>query len=411
MTRPTPIHTHDNPFAFGTMKDRVPGILRETAAQVADPAAAAALRQLADEMTADAVLPALTHPAPDYAAWMAAYLPRDGETWLHTQWWFAELYTYRLIIEHTRWYETGIDPFAHKKAAELASPALWDALYAVLPRAADGVAGTPIYDGSLAETEDTDATRRARLLHLLAADLWGNRIDLSLESSKAHGTTASADDLLADDRAAALDHLLAVENPVVHLVADNTGSELALDLALIDALLDGVCPQVILHVKAHPTFVSDAIPADVSTLIAHMAERRRTPFQHLADRLNAALLDQRLIVRPHWLWNSPYFLFNFPADFIAEQFSGAGDDSVAAALVIVKGDANYRRMVGDAIWSADVPFTQVMAYFPAPLLALRTLKSDPVVGLPAGMATTLDAADPAWRVNGKRGVIQLHLPR
>ena len=78
-----------------------------------------------------------------------------------------------------------------------------------------------------------------------------------------------------------------------------------------------------------------------------------------------------------------------------------------AALVIFKGDANYRRVVGDALWPPETPLASVVDYFPAPLLALRTLKSDPVVGLPAGLAARLDGVDPDWRINGKRGVIEL----
>jgi hypothetical protein len=77
-----------------------------------------------------------------------------------------------------------------------------------------------------------------------------------------------------------------------------------------------------------------------------------------------------------------------------------------AKLVILKGDANYRRLVGDAIWPAETPFVDVAAHFPAPLLALRTLKSDPVVGLPAGLVAQLDGIDRGWRVNGRRGLVQ-----
>jgi hypothetical protein len=77
-----------------------------------------------------------------------------------------------------------------------------------------------------------------------------------------------------------------------------------------------------------------------------------------------------------------------------------------AALVVSKGDANYRRVVGDALWQPETPFADVTAYFPAPLLALRTLKSNPIVGLPAGLAERLDAEDATWRVNGRRGVAQ-----
>ena len=74
--------------------------------------------------------------------------------------------------------------------------------------------------------------------------------------------------------------------------------------------------------------------------------------------------------------------------------------------MIFKGDANYRRHVGDALWQPETPFAEVTAYFPAPLLALRTLKSDAIVGLPPGLAERLDGEDAHWRVNGRRGVAQ-----
>ena len=75
--------------------------------------------------------------------------------------------------------------------------------------------------------------------------------------------------------------------------------------------------------------------------------------------------------------------------------------------MIIKGDANYRRTVGDCLWPAQTPFTHVLSYIDAPVLCLRTLKSDPVIGLPsAATAAALDRVDPEWRVNGKRGLIQ-----
>jgi hypothetical protein len=79
----------------------------------------------------------------------------------------------------------------------------------------------------------------------------------------------------------------------------------------------------------------------------------------------------------------------------------------AARLVVLKGDANYRRALNDALWPPETPFSDVLSYFPAPLLALRTLKSDAIVGLRPGQADELDRSDPAWRVNGKRGVASL----
>jgi hypothetical protein len=121
----------------------------------------------------------------------------------------------------------------------------------------------------------------------------------------------------------------------------------------------------------------------------------------LAGRLRGYLGDGRLGVLDHWLYASSLFFFQFPGDL--RDRMGAMD------LVFVKGDANYRRLVGDVHWASDTPFAQVTRYFPAPVAALRTFKSEVVVGLEPGQAERLDAEDPEWRVNGQRGVIQVRL--
>ena len=57
-----------------------------------------------------------------------------------------------------------------------------------------------------------------------------------------------------------------------------------------------------------------------------------------------------------------------PAD-LAEEFA-------ASSLTLLKGDLNYRRLVGDRPGRRATPFADVTAYFPGPVAALRTLKSD-----------------------------------
>jgi hypothetical protein len=101
----------------------------------------------------------------------------------------------------------------------------------------------------------------------------------------------------------------------------------------------------------------------------------------------------------HAFWNGPASLWELPWEL--ERDLGP------ARLVVLKGDANYRRAVNDAAWPPETPFAGVSSYFPAPLFALRTLKSDPVVGLAGGRAEELERVDPTWRVNGKRGVASL----
>ncbi len=380
--RPPPIRTDgSNAFAQRTMQVRLPAIIRETGRINPDypPAALNALEALAHGIETDAPIPPLDDPV-----WAALLARHRGETWQNTGWFFAETYAYRLICAAISWQEAGRDPYAPHKIEEIGSPALQQTL-----------------DLALALPPDDN-----RLAALLLADVWGNRVDLSIKQIAARGGTGSAADLLVDERQIALDHLLSREPGEVHIVLDNAGTELALDLALADALLDGAAYRVILHAKRHPTFVSDATYDDVLTFLAAMTGRNSitgvkgfgAAAKEVGTRLQTALLDGRLLVEPDIYWNSGWFLWEMPPRF--EDFFAR------AALVIFKGDANYRRVVGDALWDAATPFAQVVDYFPAPLLALRTLKSDPIVGLAPGQADQLDAADPDWRTNGTRAVVQ-----
>ena len=82
-----------------------------------------------------------------------------------------------------------------------------------------------------------------------------------------------------------------------------------------------------------------------------------------------------------------------------------------AALVVIKGDVNYRRLLDDRHWPHTTRMEDVTAYFPAPFVALRTLKGEIMVGLEPGQAERLSAEDPAWLINGKRGVIHLVTPK
>jgi hypothetical protein len=76
---------------------------------------------------------------------------------------------------------------------------------------------------------------------------------------------------------------------------------------------------------------------------------------------------------------------------------------------MLKGDVNYRRLLGDAHWPPTTPFEQATAYFPAPLMALRTLKAELVVGLRVDEAERRQAQDPDWLVNGRYGLVQARL--
>jgi hypothetical protein len=121
----------------------------------------------------------------------------------------------------------------------------------------------------------------------------------------------------------------------------------------------------------------------------------------LGQRLQHYINVGRLRLRTHWFFPSCLFYFQMPPDLYVElqEFD----------LVILKGDANYRRLLGDAHWSPTSSFVYATAYFPTPFVSLRTLKAELIVGLTEGQAERLAQQDPDWRVNGKRGVIQANL--
>lgn len=377
---PSPIMTNEsNAFAYDTMTRRVPETIRNI--QEVNPNAPDSthrlLEQLSHDIANDAPIQPLHPHTPDYETWAEALSTYKEDTWLDTVWFFAETYFYRQVMECFDWWGNRLDPFKPFKEAEYAGDAHWELL-----------------DSALSTEGDKDEL----LAGAIHGALWGNRIDLSFADSLQRGTSAKSEDLLVDDAYKAVACLTQSKANVAHLIADNAGSELTMDLVLIDRILQLTESQVVLHLKMHPTFVSDATTDDIWAFL-NLLKARGKHYIAFAERLEMAIHSRRLRLVPKLFWNSGEFLWQMPSHL----YRGFAD----AQLVVIKGDANYRRMVGDAMWATDTPFNDVTGYFPAPLLALRTLKSDPIVGLPSGLDTELDAVDSRWRLNGQRGVIQL----
>jgi len=379
-----------NTFAHHTMEVRLPAIIDEMLrvhsrfpALIRDKLVA-----LHDEVTANKPIRMIDRPAPDWEYWSKQAWRRRAQRWLETEWFFAEQLFYRRILEAVRWWESGQDPFLPMKRAEYGEARHWD----LLERALSATEG---------ETDE-------QALHsLLSSSLWGNRIDLSYTASAdlgAHGNDSA--DLLIDDRGEAARLLLSGadggsrrDDGTVHIVTDNAGSELTMDLVLVDALLRLAGRRVALHVKLHPTYVSDATASDVMDSLTLIAERGSRSAGEAAARLRAAFDAGRLRLFPDLYWNSCDFIGRLPRRLRAAFAS--------AHMVIFKGDANYRRLSSDSIWPAGTSASEAVGSFPAPLLLLRTLKSDTLFGVSAAATAALDRSDPTWRSNAKRGVAQL----
>ncbi len=361
------------------------------------PRVIARLEALLAEIPLVSLHPLSDRAAPDAAAWDGYLEPYAGMNWLEVPWFLAEHYFYRRILEATGYFSAGAgagrDPFARAKQ---------DGLQQSLAHLAAWMEPWERWSDDLPPGE--------RLTRLLYLDLWGNQADYSLwpatgEENPNHADSAAAAAyLLCDHIPAIAAHLLTGEgkDACVGLVMDNAGAELIFDLALADELLRaGVAARVILYLKAHPTFVSDAIPADVQATVTALQCSVILPARRLGARLQAYLEAGQVQMRTHFYWNSPLEGWELPVDLRREL--------AMAHLVISKGDANYRRWLGDRHWPETAPFAAVMAYFPAPFAALRTLKAELVCGLAPGAAARAARRDPRWMVNGRWAVAQFNL--
>lgn len=352
------------------------------------------LETLIEEVPEGYIRPLIDHNAPDANNWRTYCLPYLGQSWLQAPWFFVETYFYRRVLEATQYFVAGAataahDPYIRQKqqARQNSRPAL-----AALCRVVNRWQNQP------------EAAPEA-LAYLLSAALWGNQADLSMWASDATNAPAHSAEtrhafVLADDTTAVIHHLLSPNHPVrLDLIADNTGLELGSDLCLIDYLLhSGTAVTVVLHLKSHPTFVSDATPADVQETVTFLAQSDDPEIQTVGRRLQICLADGRLQLRHHLFWTSPLAMWEMPADLAA--------DLAQAHLVISKGDANYRRLLGDRHWPFQQSFAAVVDYFPAPLLALRTIKSEIIVGLSPQRQAEVTHKDPNWLTNGRWGMLQ-----
>lgn len=371
-------------FAWGVLAKRHPALIQQV--RDAFPYGRRqheALDALLDEVIHGVVEP-LAPAAHDHAQWADWGREYFGRPWFDAPFLWAESYFYRRLLGAIGYFGTGpwqgVDPFAPFKRAELRGAAVDEEL-----RALDALAGVP---------------QAERATALLRASLWGNRADLGFQVTEGELVSGDAvDGLVADDSAVLWQLLPAGAGTTVAVVADNAGRELIPDLILIDhLLLHGHAERIVLHVKPHPYFVSDAMTADVVDCLRRLVEASGEAGR-IGGRLWNAMATGRLEVRTHPFFCAPLPYEEMPQD-LRQEFA-------AVTLTVLKGDLNYRRLVGDRMWDPTVPFADRTAYFPGAVAALRTLKSDVIVGLEHKVLDAPEQGGGAWRTSGTHALVQV----
>ena len=366
-------------WAYDTMKRRIladilPRIIEDNAeelTQPSHPANSEAFLLINDlksslECGEGGILRGLADKGPDLAAWDAILrdVPEERRNWLQAPWVVSEFYFYRRVAECFRFFETGYDMFKKQKAAGLVEAlGSIDEIAARLP--------------ALLAADRTEAVTVAVL-----TSLWGNKMDLSLWPAASAGQTisfgaaleASRPFVLDDHSPAVVARLTAADagsgqgsGQRVDIVVDNAGYELVSDLILGHSLLaTDSCTQVVFHTKGHPTFVSDATTRDCLETIGFLRDSSREHTAALATALAAHVDAGRFVFSEDLFWCQPTAFWDSPPH-IQERFRGS-------KMVFVKGDANYRRLLGEREWPLETSARDVLSYWPVPVCALRTFK-------------------------------------
>lgn len=354
----------------------------------------------------------------------------EGTVLSKIPWILAEVYCYRRMLHAFDFFCTLHDPFSCQKLAGLASAV-----------AASGVYGCQIV--TLAELVDREKTGASKLSlselkpHIRSAvfsSLEGNAGDLSLWPKSLSSTQTSATEkersqpdafsvedpswLLAGDFEYFFSDFCSCNSScrncsgcsrcsrTVHLWTDNAGEELLADLLLCSCLLvTSTAERIRLCVKQQPTYVSDATKVDVEITLRWLEERGQqdASLGKWAAMLRRWLHEGRLLVSAGFFCCSPLEIRRLPIDIRKAWETEAG-------LVILKGDMNYRRLLGDRAWPTETPFASVASYCCTRILALRLLKAELGCGMSKEKTSAAAVSDPKWMVDGKWGVLQYFSP-
>ena len=303
---------------------------------------------------------------------LAPYID-NSDTWLSAPWLVTEFYAYRRLMEALGYYDKTnpatymYDPFLVAKRAGLAS-------------------SVNSAENMLEKITSLPNTKEGVVALAAAFALWGNKMDLSIWPADAENSSldvfakilhAADDNLLHDDTDALTEHCERLRqrgDGMVDIIVDNAGFELVTDLALADHLVaSGVAKVVTFQLKSHPTFVSDALEKDLRETVEHYSA---LPSEKYPNAQEAGVRWQQYLKEGKWVCNEDNFWVQ-PSPMWEMPEPLRSDMKDRCDLAFVKGDANYRRLLGDRYWDYTAPFQDVVGcYFPCPVCALRTLKAE-----------------------------------
>jgi hypothetical protein len=314
--------------------------------------------------------------------WNQLLSPWINMAWIDLPWFLAETYFYRRILAMTRYFQPGPwlgkDPFDSLKAAEIQ-------------------AGRTVFEDVFPTSLALEGEAGFQSICINA--LWGNRGDLSMTDALDPSMEPQTHRIIINQLDQAYQYLINTKPVKIAYFLDNVGKELYFDLALMDYLLHtGQADQITCCLKNQPFYVSDVMPKDLEASLALMTTSNHPEVKNLSQRIKAFIKTDQIVLKAPQFFTLGYMYREMPHTLC--------NDINRHHLTILKGDVNYRRLMGDRHWPPTTPVEQAAGYFPTAFLSLRTMKSELVVGLTDEILNNIQKeADPDWMVNGKRGLI------
>lgn len=318
----------------------------------------------------------------------------------------VEFYFYHLLLSLRNYDKLKFDFFAAKKDADWKDKT--EDFSSKLSVLFEDFEETDEKKFSKQEKQEFNERKNEHIKSILYYSLTSNTGDLS----QLHEIRSESVKCLCNETEICQDYLN-VTNPYSRfdIICDNSGAELFSDIYLsVFFLVYGLAKKIVFHLKPCPFFVSDATIDDFSKLVSALTKNGK----------NAELLDfiskKKIEVWTSDFWVEPYYFDKMPDD-LKNHFDKSN-------LVIIKGDLNYRRLVGDFNNYTDETKSSIKfetleerCFFKnksnknIPLVAPRVLKSDVFVGIDTVFEAIGRNSDSQFKTDGKWGVIQTTLPR
>ncbi|XP_055382714.1 damage-control phosphatase ARMT1-like [Condylostylus longicornis] len=330
-------------------------------------------------------------------------LPENERTYFSTCWLWAECYLYRrlkTIFEATTTLKN-FDYFKSSKQKALIGSK--DSIVSLVK--------------STRQTLTLDSDIDKYFKKLLYLDLWGNKCDLSITEGKdikQTGDQLEAVDHLKEyiliDQAEEIWNLISQKytgERYIDFICDNAGYELFTDFLLAEYIIEHkLATKIRFYIKAIPWFISDTTPEDFEWVLKYLYENNNEELKLIGNKWKS-LVDQGkfILLEPDRFFISPYEYYR-----MKEIAPHLYDKLSEAHLLIIKGDLNYRKLLGDFTWDYTEKFeTCLRGFNPTNICSLRTVKADLICGLEEGLAEKLFEKDSNWMLTGEYGTVMLQL--